>query len=73
MTQITIHLEPGPEGQPAGQLTTAAGHAVAFTGWLHLIRLLEDQLRQAPPQPGTGPFPDPPAASKDLVTKLEDQ
>jgi hypothetical protein len=48
VTQIVIDLEPGPDGQPAGQLTTAAGHVVAFAGWLHLLRLLEDQLDQAP-------------------------
>lgn len=49
MTQIAIQLEPGPDGQPAGQLTTSTGHVTAFTGWLHLIRLLEDQLAQALP------------------------
>lgn len=73
MTQIMIHLESGPDGQPAGQLTTGTGQIIGFTGWLHLIRILEDELRQASLQPGTGPFADPPAASKDLVTKLEDQ
>jgi hypothetical protein len=57
MTQIIIHLERGPDGQPAGQLTTGTGHVVAFTGWLHLIRLLEDQLAQAPQQPGATPQP----------------
>jgi hypothetical protein len=54
MTDIVIHLEPGPDGQPAGQLTTSAGHVVAFTGWLHLIRLLEDQLAQLPEPPDAG-------------------
>jgi hypothetical protein len=58
MTQIVIRLERGPAGQPAGQLTTGTGHVVAFTGWLHLIRLLEDQLALAPQQPGgTTPRP----------------
>jgi hypothetical protein len=52
MTQIVIQLEHGPDGQPAGQLTTGAGQVVAFTGWLHLIRLLEDQLGDAPGPPG---------------------
>jgi hypothetical protein len=51
MTRIVIHLEHGPDGQPAGQLTTSTGHMVAFTGWLHLIRLLEDQMAQAPRPP----------------------
>jgi hypothetical protein len=64
MTQIVIQLEHGPDGQPAGQLTTGAGQVVAFTGWLHLIRLLEDQLGHAPWQPGAWPCqpdsPEPP-------------
>lgn len=58
MTQIVITLEPGPDGQPAGQLTTTAGRVIAFTGWLHLIRLLEDQLAQAPRPPGHPRFGD---------------
>ena len=48
MTEIVIQLEHGPDGQPVGQLTTGTGQAVAFTGWLHLIRLLEDQLGPSP-------------------------
>jgi hypothetical protein len=51
MTQIVIDLETGPDGQPAGQLTTSVGRTMAFAGWLHLIRLLEDQLADAPRQP----------------------
>jgi hypothetical protein len=47
MTQILINLESGPEGQLAGQLTTGAGEVVAFAGWLHLLRLLEDEVRAA--------------------------
>ena len=50
MTQIIIDLEPGPDGQPAGQLTTGTGQIIGFTGWLHLIRLLEDQLGRPRPQ-----------------------
>jgi hypothetical protein len=57
MTQIVIQLEDGPDGQPAGQMTTGAGQVVAFTGWLHLIRLLEDQLGHAPRPPGATPGP----------------
>jgi hypothetical protein len=57
MTQIVIRLEHGPDGQPVGQLTTGTGHVVAFTGWLHLVRLLEDQLAQAPRQPTATPRP----------------
>ncbi len=63
MTQIVIHLERGPDDQPVGRLTTPAGDT-AFTGWLHLIRLLEDQLHQAPRSPGGAPAgarPRPPA------------
>ena len=61
MTQIVIQLEHGPDGQPAGQLTTGTGQVVAFIGWLHLIRLLEDQLGHAPEPPGaTGCRPGPP-------------
>jgi hypothetical protein len=48
MRQITIRFERGPSEQPVGQLTTASGDMIAFTGWLHLIRLLEDELREAP-------------------------
>jgi hypothetical protein len=64
MTQIVIDIEPGSGGQPAGQLMTSTGHVVAFTGWLRLIRLLEDQLAQAPRPPGAVPrspgSPEPP-------------
>jgi hypothetical protein len=45
MTQIMINLERGTDRQLAGQLTTGAGEVVAFTGWLHLLRLLEDEVR----------------------------
>ena len=67
MTQITIHLQRGPDGQPAGPLPTGTGHAVAFAGWLHLIRLLEDHLAQAPQQPGATPRP-PQLGSSDQTT-----
>jgi hypothetical protein len=64
MTDIVIRLEPGPGGQPAGQLTTSTGQVIAFTGWLHLIRLLEDQLAQASLPSGAVPrspgLPEPP-------------
>jgi hypothetical protein len=57
MTQIVIQFDHGPDGQPAGQLTTGTGHVATFTGWLHLIRLLEDQLAQTPPPPRATPTP----------------
>jgi hypothetical protein len=45
MTQILIHLERGADGQLAGHVTTGAGEVVVFTGWLHLLRLVEDEAR----------------------------
>jgi hypothetical protein len=47
MTAIMINLERGPEGQPVGQLRRGSGQVVPFTGWLDLIRVLEDELRTA--------------------------
>lgn len=44
MTEIMINLERGPDGQPTGHLRAQPGSAAPFTGWLNLIRLLEDQL-----------------------------
>jgi hypothetical protein len=44
MTDIVLRLERGPDGQPAGQLRTRDGQVVTFTGWLDLIRAIEDQL-----------------------------
>jgi hypothetical protein len=62
MTTIVITLQRGPGGEPVGQLRAGPGPAAPFTGWLHLIRLLEDQLRQPPPETSaaggsTGPGP----------------
>jgi len=48
MTKIVINLERGPDDQPTGQLTTGSGQAIPFTGWLNLIRVLEEELRQSP-------------------------
>ena len=55
MTHITIRLERGPDDQPAGRLKTTTGQVIQFTGWLNLIRVLEDQLRQAPRSPDANP------------------
>jgi hypothetical protein len=55
MTQIVIHLERGPDEQPVGQFTTGTGSVTYFSGWLHLIRLLEDELRDAASRPGIDP------------------
>jgi hypothetical protein len=55
MAEIVINLERGPDDQPVGQLRTGSGQTVQFTGWLNLIRLLEDELRLAPHSPGVGP------------------
>jgi hypothetical protein len=60
MTEIVIHLERGPEDQPVGRLTTGAGQDVSFTGWLSLIRLLEDELPYAPRHEGQDPAGDSP-------------
>ena len=49
MAEIVINLERGPDDQPVGQLTTGSGQVVQFTGWLSLIRVLEDELRLAAP------------------------
>lgn len=51
MTEIVIKLERGPDDQPTGQLRTGSGQIIAFTGWLNLIRVLEDELRQSPQPP----------------------
>jgi hypothetical protein len=58
MTQIVIDLERGPEDQPVGRLTTRTGQDVTFTGWLSLIRLLEDELQDAPKRGGASPADD---------------
>jgi hypothetical protein len=47
MTVIMINLERGPEGQPVGRLRMESGQSVPFTGWLDLVRVLEDALRAA--------------------------
>jgi hypothetical protein len=46
MAKIVIDLEPGPDGQPVGELR-AAGLPLPFAGWLELVRLLEEELRMA--------------------------
>jgi hypothetical protein len=50
MTEIVISLARGPDGQPTGRIATAAGTAVAFTGWLDLIRRLEIALAALDPE-----------------------
>jgi hypothetical protein len=54
MADIVISLERGPDEQPVGLLRKATGEAVPFTGWLALIRLLEDELSAAARPPGGG-------------------
>ncbi len=53
MTVIVINLERGPEGQPVGRLRKESGQTVPFTGWLDLVRVLEDELRAAGEPTGT--------------------
>jgi hypothetical protein len=53
MSEIEISLEMGPDGQPAGELRRGSGRPVAFTGWLELVRALEEELeaQAADPSP----------------------
>ena len=45
MTEIVISLDRGPDNQPVGVLRRPTGDTVPFTGWLALVRLLDDELR----------------------------
>jgi hypothetical protein len=54
MTEVVISFEPGPDDQPVGWLRTRSGAVIYFTGWLGLIRALEDELHQAPPSGSSG-------------------
>jgi len=55
MAEIVIRLERGPDDQPVGQVRLASGRLASFTGWLALIRMLEDELDMLPPRnPATG-------------------
>ena len=64
MTVIVINLGRGPEGQPVGRLRKESGHTVSFTGWLDLVRVLEDELRAAGEPAGTS-LPDDHPSSAD--------
>ena len=66
MTEIVINLERGPDDQPTGQLRTGSGQIVPFTGWLNLIRVLEDELRRLPRSPGAGPVGEAHPAAPDV-------
>jgi hypothetical protein len=55
MAEIMINFEPGPDEQPVGRLRTGSGQVIQFTGWLSLIRILEDELCAAPRPPDAGP------------------
>ncbi len=59
MTEILMSLARGPDEQPVGWLRTGSGEVLAFTGWLRLIRALEDELQRAPRAPNSGSPPDP--------------
>jgi hypothetical protein len=50
MAEIVIRLERGPDDQPAGEVRLPSGRSAGFTGWLALIRLLEDEMRVLPPR-----------------------
>jgi hypothetical protein len=47
MTDIKLRLERGPDNQPVGVLRSGTGQLVEFTGWLDLVRVLEDELLAA--------------------------
>jgi hypothetical protein len=47
MTEVVISLRTGPDRQPVGRLRRASGRVVPFTGWLELIRALEEELEAA--------------------------
>ena len=65
MIVIVINLERGPEGHPVGRLRKESGQTVPFTGWLDLVRVLEDE----PAPPGSRPAPAPRTASLGLRTR----
>jgi hypothetical protein len=44
MTRIVIELHRGPDAQPVGVLHIGSGQAMPFTGWLDLVRHLEEEL-----------------------------
>ncbi|HEX3490086.1 MAG TPA: hypothetical protein VHU92_12100 [Streptosporangiaceae bacterium] len=53
MAEIVISLLTGPDGQPVGRLRRASGRTMAFTGWLELIRALEQELEAAAADPSS--------------------
>jgi hypothetical protein len=53
MAEIVIRLERGPDDQPVGEVRAESGRLASFTGWLALIRILEDEMSELPPH-GTG-------------------
>jgi len=65
MAEIVIRLERGPDDQPVGQVRLASGRLASFTGWLALIRILEEELDMLPPHstasgaPGDQQWPPP--------------
>lgn len=53
MAEIMISLRTGPDGQPVGRLCCASGRMMPFTGWLELIRALEQALESAAADPSS--------------------
>jgi hypothetical protein len=53
MTEVVISLRMGPDGQPVGRLRRGSGRVVPFTGWLQLIRALEEELEAAAADPSS--------------------
>jgi hypothetical protein len=60
MTRISIDLGPGSDGQPNGKISGKVWQSTSFTGWLELIRLLEDELASIEAGAGGTPTADEP-------------
>jgi hypothetical protein len=45
---LTLDLDDGPEDSIGGRLSTEAGDAIEFNGWLGLAGALETALQSAP-------------------------
>jgi hypothetical protein len=47
-TTLTLDLDDGPDDSIGGRLSTEAGEAIEFNGWLGLAGALETALHSAP-------------------------
>jgi len=53
--RFVLDLSTGDGGRVSGQVSTADGPAVPFSGWLELLRLLEDGVGPPPVTQGMHP------------------